>query len=164
MATDDEPQQERVPPFPWFALRFCLTSGGDYSPNTRANPVPLHTRNLTGIRGVVEKRAAYGPVLRAVARAFNENRLRHGLTTAHWRVLMACESGLVERPDRRGMLRWVLVNQERPDAVMPYRDAAAAFGLSEDRVPRYHREAKAAVEDEWRWLHAGFEDDAEDDA
>lgn len=157
----DPARKSNCPDFPWYALRFCLTSGGDYAPNTRMSPVPMRTRNLTGIRGVVEKRAQYGPVLRAVARAFHENRQYHRLTEAHWRILMACEAGLVERPDRRGMPQWTLYSSAHPAAVMPDHEAATAFGVRPDLVRRYHNEARRAVEKEWEYLHSGWDESQE---
>jgi hypothetical protein len=152
------PATRAIPPFPWHRLRRALTLGGDYSGNTQLQPVPTSTRNLTGIRwGRIFESEEYGPVATAVSRAFNDNRARHNLHPAHWNVFTACELGIVERPDTKGMMRWCIYNPARSNAVMPYEEAARAFGIRADLVERYHKDAKRAIEDEWAWLHSGYE-------
>jgi hypothetical protein len=96
-------------------------------------------------------------VMSAIARAFNESRVRHNLTPAHWRVLLACETGLVPVTDQRGLRRLTLYRPERPDAVLPYDDAPKYIGVRPDLARRYHGEARRAVDDEWLWLHSGWE-------
>jgi hypothetical protein len=158
MVGDDETHQRReIPPFPWDSLRYILTGGGEYSPDTSLKPVPISTRNTTGIRGQVINRAAYGPVMECIGRAFGENAKRHKLFPAHWPVFLACEVGLVQRPDRRGLPRWAIYRPERPDAVVPDHEAAVLFGVSTETIRMYLGAARRAVEDEWCSFHAGWD-------
>lgn len=158
MAVESDETQPRIPAFPWNRLRRALTLGGDYSGNTQMHPVPTGTRNLTGIRwGRIFESAEYGPVATAVSRAFNESRVRHNLQPVHFSVMMYCELGVVQRPDGKGMPRWCIYNPGRPNAVMPYEEAGILLGIRADLVQRYHKDAKRAIEDEWTWLHTGYE-------
>jgi len=151
-------QRRAVPPFPWDSLRNILTLGGDYSSDTTAKQVPMAThRMFDGIRFAALEHAQYGPVMTAIQRAFGENRVRHNLTEKCLPLLFALEAGLVLRPDRRGIPRWVLWSSERPDAMVPDREAAVLFGLSESTVREYHRLACKAVTDEWIYLWSGWE-------
>lgn len=165
--------QAEIPSFPWSQLRYILTLGGEYSPDTTAKPVPMTThRVFDGLRAEAMESATQGQaqVMTALARAFNDSRVYHGLTTAHWNILCACEVGVVrhvvagEAYEERGgktrqriASRLRLYNPDRADAVMPFHEAARVFGLAEDRIGRYLREAKDAVEKEWLYLYSGWE-------
>jgi hypothetical protein len=156
MGDDETHQRREIPPFPWNDLRHIFELGGDYSSDTTAKQIPMAAhRMFDGIRWASLERARFGPVILSVQRAFNESRKRHGLGPAHWNILMACEVGFVERPDQKGILRWCIYRPERQDHLMPYEEAARVFDLSDPA--RYHREVCKAIEDEWAWLHSGFE-------
>jgi hypothetical protein len=151
-------RRRECPPFPWDSLAYILALGGDFSSDTTAKSVPMTThRVFDGIRYAALEHARFGPVMTAIARAFNESRKRHGLVAKHFAVMMALEAGYVQRPDQRGLLRWVLWSSARPDAVVPDEEAARLFGLSVKTVRDYHREACVAVEEEWRYLHSRHE-------
>lgn len=159
-ADDDLPplrQRRSIPPFPWDSLRYILTMGGEYNPDTSMQPVPISTRNTTGIRDSINKRAQYGPVMECIGRAFGENAKRHKLFPCHWPVFIACEVGLVRKPDQRGLPRWVVYRPERPDAVVPDHEAAALFGVSVETIRHYLGTARKAVEDEWLAYYAGWD-------
>lgn len=155
---DDLVRVRRIlPPFPWSILRELIMLGGEYAGDTRAIPVPMATRNLTGMRWQSfehPERAAAGT---AVARAFGESGRRHNMTTAHFNVFMATEVGMVPRPDRKGVPRWCLYDPTHPNSMMPDHEAAVVFCLSASRIPRYRSDARKAILDEWENLHAGWE-------
>jgi hypothetical protein len=169
----DETHQRAIPPFPWDSLRYILTMGGEYSPDTTAKQVPMAAhRHGDGIRGQVINRAAYGPVMECIGRAFGENAKRHRLFPAHWPVFLACEVGLVMRTVegpivsvdkdtgkvyRQVAERLCVYRPERPDAVVPDNEAAAMFGVSTETVREYLRVARRAVEDEWCSFYAGWD-------
>lgn len=153
--------QRRFPPFPWGALRFVLTSGGEYSSDRTLMPVTMSAhRSSDGIRGAALARANWGPVTSAIQRAFHESRTRHHLHASHWKVLIACEVGMVQRPDRRGQLQWCVYSADHPNAVVPDDEAARMFGISVASVRTYHSQVRTAIEDEWESLHAGWEFDS----
>lgn len=160
-------QQGRgIPAFPWRSLRFILTSGGDYSSDRSLSPVGAHAHDpdqendhFDGIRGATLARANAGPVRMAIERAFHESRQRHRLHATHWRVLVACEVGMVQRPDRRGRLQWYLYSADHPNAVVPDEEAARMFGIAVRSVRTYHSEVRTAIESEWENLHAGWDHD-----
>jgi hypothetical protein len=170
---DEQPNRSGCPPFPWSQLRYILTLGGEYCPDTSAKPVPMIThRMFDGLRAEALEGAnlSQGRALTALARAFDDSRVYHGLRAAHWNVLMSCEVGVVRltsaskpltdrsgRTHQRIVSRLALYNPDRPDAVMPFHEAARAFGLVEDGIGRYLREAKDAVETEWRYTWSGWE-------
>jgi hypothetical protein len=169
---DDLPVRTEIPAFPWHKFRRALIlSGAGHATNTRMNPTPMIVhRDHNRIPYPVVETSEHGPLLTAVARAFNESYRRHNLTPAHWRVLVGCEAGMVYRTvkghaftDKEGKTYQqtadglCVYRPERPDAVVPYGDAPAVLDVREDLARRYHQEAKRAVEDEWRWLHSGFE-------
>lgn len=148
-----------IPPFPWSNLRQLLTQNGFYSSNTRFRPVAMTSHRLfDGIRGVSLAHPERTAAVTAVSRAFFENHRNHDLWRVHLKVFMACEVGLVPRPDQKGLYRWCLYRPERPDAVMPYAEAATFFGIRADLVERYHHEGKKAVENEWSYIHSGWEE------
>jgi hypothetical protein len=153
------PARRGVPPFPWGSLRFILTSGGDYSADTSAKPAPvqLHRGEWDGIRKATIERASYGPVREAISRAFGESRVIHGLHATHWKVFIACEVGMVERPNARGVMIWRVYRPEDPDAVMPDEEAARTFGIALSSVRTYHSQARTAIEKEWRNIHAHWD-------
>ena len=148
------------PPFPWAKLRFILTSGGDYSSDRRLSPVTMGARHdFDGIRGAALERANAGPVRLAIQRAFNVSRVRHHLHATPWKVLIACEVGMVQRPDPRGRLQWCVYRSDHPNAVVPDDEAARLFGIAVSSVRTYHSQVRSAIEDEWESLHAGWEVD-----
>lgn len=166
------PRRRALPDFPWGELRRVLIlSGSMHRSNTQIQPVPMTThRHSDGIPYAALESAKHGPVLTAVARAFNESRARHNLTPAHWRVLLGCEAGLIERTivghpftDKHGVTyqkretRLCIYRPERPDAVVPYDDTDRVLGVREDLARRYHKEVRKAIEDEWNYLMAGWE-------
>jgi hypothetical protein len=153
--------QRSIPPFPWGRLRFILTSGGDYSSDRSLSPVGGHghdpdSDHFDGIRGATVARANAGPVRMAIERAFHESRARHGLHATHWKVLIACEVGMVQRPDRRGHVEWYLYSAEHPNAVVPDDEAARMFDIAVASVRTYHSQVRTAIENEWEDLHAGW--------
>jgi hypothetical protein len=154
-------RQRTIPPFPWSQLRFILTSAGDYSSDRSLSPVGGRAHDpdsdhFDGIRGATISRANAGPVRTAIQRAFLESRARHRLHATHWRVLVACEVGMVQRPDRRGRLQWVVYSADHPNAVVPDDEAARMFGIAVASVRTYHSQVRTAIEDEWEDLHAGW--------
>jgi hypothetical protein len=158
MMGDETQRRREIPAFPWDSLAYILALGGDYSSDTTAKQVPMSVhRVFDGIRYAALEHAQFGPVMTAIQRAWGESRQRHGLSDKHFAVLLAMEAGYVQRPDRRGLMRWVLWSSDRPDAMVPDREAAALFGLAETTVREYHRKARVAVEDEWRYLHSRHE-------
>jgi hypothetical protein len=147
-----------IPLFPWGALRFVLTSGGEYSSDRTLMPVTMSAhRSSDGIRGAALARANWGPVTTAIQRAFHESRARHHLHASHWKVLIACEVGMVQRADSRGRLQWCVYSAEHPNAVVPDDEAARLFGIAVASVRTYHSQVRTAIEDEWESLHAGWE-------
>ena len=146
-----------IPPFPWSMLRTLIMLGGEYAGNTKANPVTMGTRNILDIRWQSLEHPERAAVGTALARAFHESHRSRDITAAHFNVLMATEAGLVPRPDPKGVMRWCIYNADHPNAVVPDHEAAVLFHISPDRVPRYRREAKRAVEIEWEYLHSGWE-------
>jgi hypothetical protein len=156
-----EETHRTIPPFPWRSLRFILTSGGDYSSDRSLSPVGAHAHDpeldhFDGIRGATLTRANAGPVRMAIQRAFHESRARHRLHATHWRVLVACEVGMVQRPDRRGQLQWYVYSADHPNAVVPDEEAARMFGIAVASVRTYHSQVRTAIEDEWEDIHAGW--------
>jgi hypothetical protein len=146
-----------IPPFPWGALRFIFTSGGDYSSDRTLMPVTMTAhRSSDGIRGAALARANWGPVTTAIQRAFHESRERHHLHASHWKVLIACEVGMVQRPDSRGRLQWCVYSAAHPNSVVPDDEAARLFGITAGSVRIYHTQVRHAIEDEWEDLHAGW--------
>lgn len=151
-------RSHEAPPFPWNQLKHIFCLGGDYSSDTTAKQVPMSVHRLfDGVRFASLERAQYGPVMTAVARAFNESRKRHNLQPVCWPLLLAVEIGLVYKPDRRGIARLVAYRPERADAVMPDEEAARTFNLAVSTVREYHRKTCAAIEDEWQnlWSYEG---------
>jgi hypothetical protein len=145
------------PPFPWAKLRFILTSGGEYSSDRTLMPVTMSAhRSSDGIRGAALARANWGPVTTAIQRAFHESRARHGLHASHWKVLIACEVGMVQRPDPRGRLQWCVYSADHPNAVVPDDEAARMFGIAVSSVRTYHSQVRTAIEDEWEGIHSGW--------
>jgi hypothetical protein len=55
------------------------------------------------------------------------------------------------------MTRLALYSPDRADAVMPFHEAAVTFGLAEEGIGRYLREAKEAVKQEWDYTWSGWE-------
>jgi hypothetical protein len=154
----DGPIRRAIPAFPWNRLRRALTLSDGYSADTTLKPVPIGTRNLTGIRwGAIFESAEYGPAALCVQRAFGESRTRHNLQPVHMSVMLYCELGIVGRPDPKGRSRWCIYNPGRPNAVMPYEEAGRLLGIRADLVERYHRDVKRAIEDEWQWYYSGYE-------
>jgi hypothetical protein len=152
------PTRSSCPPFPWRSLRFILTSGGDYSSDRSLSPVGSNAHgHFDGIRGATVDRANAGPVSMAIHRAFHESKARHRLHATHWKVLIACEVGMVQRPDRRGRVQWYLYSADHPDAVVPDDEAARMFGIAVGSVRTYHSQVRTAIESEWENLHAGYE-------
>jgi hypothetical protein len=162
MAMDDDGDdllvrgRRAVPPFPWDVLRELITLGGEYAGDTSAHPVPITTRNLIGMRWQSFEHPERALAGTAIARAFDGGNGKT-MSAAHFNIFMATEVGMVPRPDRKGVLRWCIYRPDYPNAVMPDHEAAATFGISSDRIARYRREAKRAVEREWEWLHSGWE-------
>jgi hypothetical protein len=151
-------QLRQIPPFPWRSLRFILTSGGDYSSDRQLTPLTMNAHgHFDGIRSAALDRANAGPVSTAIHRAFHESRQRHQLHATHWKVLIACEVGMVRRPDARGRLQWYVYSADHPNAVVPDEEAARMFAIAVASVRTYHSQVRTAIEDEWEELHSGYE-------
>lgn len=153
------PEQGGTPPFPWRSLRHLLTQGGFFSGNTRQDEPRAMTKHrlFDGIRRSSLAHPERAATVTAVSRAFFENHRRHNLWRVHLIVFMACEVGMVPKADQKGIYRWCIYRPDRPDAVMPFAEAATTFGIRADLVQRYLGEGKRAVEDEWAYIHAGWE-------
>jgi hypothetical protein len=72
-------------------------------------------------------------------------------------VLIACEVGMVQRPDARGHLQWCVYSSAHPNSVVPDDEAARMFGIAVTSVRTYHSDVRRAIEDEWDSIHAGYE-------
>jgi hypothetical protein len=144
-----------IPPFPWGNLRQLLVQNGYFSGDTRHQPVAMTKHRLfEGVRPQSIHHPERAAAVTAVARAFFENHHKHNLWRVHLKVFMACELGMVPKPDAKGIYRWCLYRPERPDAVMPYDEAAREFGIRADLVKYYHDMGRRAVEDEWKNIHS----------
>jgi hypothetical protein len=53
-------------------------------------------------------------------------------------------------------MSFTVYDADHPEYVMSDEEAARTFSVSVARVPRYHSDARRAIEDEWRALHSGL--------